>query len=80
MLIKEIIFAIILFIIIYLIIYLDHKINKKCNCNNTVSIKIPFIFTIFSYISYKLLETYIYSYICGLSVIKQDIITDMVDF
>ena len=80
MLIKEIIFSILLFFIIYLIIYLDHKLNKKCQCDNNISIKIPFIITILTYILYKLLETNIYSYINGFSVIKQDIITDMADF
>ena len=80
MLIKEIIFSILLFLLIYLIIYLDQKLNKKCKCDNYVSIKIPLIFTILTYILYKLLETNIYSYINGFSIIRQEIITDMADF
>ena len=81
MIIREIICVMILFLVIYLIIYLDHKINNKCNCKeNNVSIKIPFLVSIITYILFKLLETNIYSYINGLSVIKQDIITDMADF
>jgi len=80
MIIKEIIFTILLFLIIYIILYLDHKLNKKCKCATSVSIKIPLFITILSYILYKLFETHIYAYIGGLSVIKQDIITDMADF
>ena len=80
MLIKEIIFSILLFLLIYLIIYLDQKLNKKCECDKNISIKIPFIITILTYILYKLLETNIYTYINGFSVIKQEIITDMADF
>ena len=77
---KEIIFSILLFIIVYLIIYFDHKLNKKCDCENNVSIKIPFIFTILIYLLFKLLETQLYSYIYGFSAIRQEIITDMADF
>ena len=65
---------------IYIILYLDHKLNKKCKCAYSVSIKIPLFVTILTYILYKLFETYIFTYIGGLSIIKQDIITDMVDF
>ena len=80
MLIKEIVFSILLFLILYLIIYLDNRLNKKCECDNNVSIKIPFIITILTYVLYKLLETQIYTYMTGFSDIKQDIITDMADF
>lgn len=81
MIIKEIICVIISFITIYLIILLDNQLNKKCDCvDNGVSVKVPFILTILFYIIFKLLETYIYEYICGFSIIKQDIITEMADF
>ncbi len=80
MLIKEIIFSIILFLIVYLLIYFDNKLNKKCDCNNNISIKIPFIFTILTYTLFKLFENNIYSYIYGFSNIRQEIITDMADF
>lgn len=80
MFVLEIFLSVVLFLMIYFVIYLDHKINKTCKCSNDISIKIPFIFTILTYILYKLLEVQINDYINGFSTIKQDIITDMADF
>jgi hypothetical protein len=83
---KEILGSLILFLTIYFIIYADHRLNKKCECDNcyltskNVSIKIPLLVTIIGFIIYKLVEPYVYSYISGNSVIKQNIITDMADF
>ena len=79
--IKEIICTIFLFITIYLILLLDNQLNKRCDCNeNSVSVKVPLILTITFYIIFKILENYIYEYVCGFSTIKQDIITEMADF
>jgi hypothetical protein len=83
---KEIIGSLILLVTIYLIIYADHKLHKKCDCENCylsskkVSIKIPILVTILGIIIYKFTEPYINSYIQGNSVVKQNIITDMADF
>jgi hypothetical protein len=77
---KEVIFFVIFFLFMYLIIYLDHKINKKCKCYDEISIKIPFVITVLSYIAYKCLEVQVNDYINGFSTMKQDIITDMADF
>jgi len=83
---KEIIGSVILFITIYFIIYADHKLHKKCDCENcylsskNVSIKIPILVTVIGLIIYKLTEPYVNSYIQGNSVVKQNIITDMADF
>jgi hypothetical protein len=83
---KEILGLIILFLTVYLIIYADHKLHKKCECENcylsskNVSIKIPILVTLIGFVIYKLSEPYINSYINGNSVIKQNIITDMADF
>ena len=82
---KEIIGFILLFLIIYIIIYADHKINNKCNCDDcylssNVSVKIPIISSIIGLIIYKIAEPHIYAYMCSFSIVKQNIITEMVDF
>ncbi len=83
---KEILGSLILFLTIYFIIYADHKLHKKCDCDNcylsskSVSIKVPLMVMVIGFIVYKLSEPYISSYINGHSVIKQNIITDMADF
>lgn len=83
--IKEIGGVILLFFSIYLILYLDSKINIKCNCekkniSNNVSIKVPLIVSILLFIIYKIMEPQITTYFIPNAQIKQNIITDMVDF
>ena len=82
---KEIIGTLLIFIITYFILYLDSKVNVRCDCNNyksskTISIKIPLLISIISLIMYKILEPYINNYLMPFSKIRQNIITDMVDF
>ena len=83
---KEIIGSLIVFIIVYMILYADHRLYKKCNCedcylsSNKISFKIPFLVMLLSLIIYKLSEEYLKSNICGSSLSKQDIITEMADF
>ena len=81
---KEIggVFAI--FFSIYFILYLDAKINNKCNCDkyklNEISIKVPLLISLISLIVYKLMEKQINDFLIPNMQIKQNIITDMVDF
>lgn len=83
---KEIIGVIILFLIVYLIIYADHKLHKRCECDNCylssrkVSIKIPLLVSVIGFVAYKFAEPYINSYLSGSPIIRQNIITDMADF
>jgi hypothetical protein len=82
---KEIIGILLIFIITYSILYIDHKINIKCNCDKyksfkTISIKVPLLMSIVSLIIYKISEQYINNYFAPVYQIKQNIITDMVDF
>jgi len=82
----ELISMLVLFCIIYLIIFADHKLHKKCKCDdcylssNRVSIKIPLLITIFSFILYKLSKPLLKSYVDIIPEAKQNIITEMADF
>jgi hypothetical protein len=68
----------------YFILYLDAKINNKCDCDkyklNAVSIKVPLLISLISLIVYKLMEKQINDFFAPNMQIKQNIITDMVDF
>jgi len=82
---KEIIAIILLYIIVYFILYLDHKINIRCNCNDyesskKISIKVPLLISLLSFVVYKFTEPYINNYFIPYTQIRQSIITDMVDF
>lgn len=72
---NEIIGYLIIFIIIYCILYFDNKLNKQ---DDDVSLKIPILMTLFSFIIYRCYGNYLLNYCYYLS--KQDIIIDMVDF
>jgi hypothetical protein len=81
---KEIGGIFVIFCSTYFILYLDTKINNKCDCDkyksNALSIKVPLLITLISLIVYKLAEKQINDFIMPNTQIKQNIITDMVDF
>ena len=81
---KELVGTFILFIVIYFTLYLDNKINIKYDDNGKQiikpSIKLPMIMSIMLLIIYKSMEDKINSYLIPNMQIKQNIITDMVDF
>jgi hypothetical protein len=88
---KEIFSFIFIFIFIYFIIWINHKLNQKLKCNecdkcnkcnltSDTSIKIPLLITMLSLVGYWFGKPYILSYISNNSIIKQDIITEIVDF
>lgn len=81
---KEIGGTVFVFLFVYFILYLDHKSNVRCDCENNesskVSVKIPIITSLLLLIIYKMMETQINNYFTPYAQIRQNIITDMVDF
>ena len=79
---REIIGSFVIFLIIYLIIFVDHTFNNfpKCKTYRSVSLKAPLIITLTLLTLYKLFYQNISSYLNNYYIVKQDIITDMVDF
>lgn len=81
----EFIGAVVLFAVNYLILYADHKMSKKCNCedcylNDNVSFKIPVLVTLIIFIFYKIMKPITIAYLNNVSMARQEIITDMADF